>query len=297
MDRLQTLNIFARVAEMESFTAAAKSLGIPKATASSAVQQLEARLDTRLLQRTTRKVTLTHDGVDFYERCKDLLADADEMEAMFQKSGEALAGRIRVDMSTRMARFTVIPALPQFLAEHPLLQLELGSTDRNVDLVREGYDCVVRAGSLAESGLVVRKVGEFEPVNCASPAYLRKHGRPKSLRDLERHLLVHYVPTLGGKPDGWEYEEDGVWKELPMRGQVTVNNAEAYVAAAIAGLGLIQTPRSSMEEELASGRLVEVLPKLRGRPMPVSLLYPHRRQLSRRVRVFMEWLERVIRLR
>lgn len=294
MDRLQTLSIFARVAEMESFTAAAKSLGIPKATASNAVQQLEVRLAARLLHRTTRRVSLTHDGAAFYERCKDLLADADELDAMFQKSGEALAGRIRVDLSTRMARFTVIPALPKFLAEHPSLELELGSTDRVVDLVREGYDCVVRAGALVESGLVARRVGEVEQVNCASPAYLRKHGRPKGLRDLERHFLVHYVSTLGGKPDGWEYEEDGQWKELPMRGQITVNNAEAYVAAAVAGLGFIQTPRWSLEEELHSGRLVEVLPRLRARPMPVSILYPHRRQLSRRVRVFMDWLEALL---
>lgn len=294
MDRLQTLSIFTRVAEMESFTAAAKSLGLPKATASNAVQQLEARLATRLLHRTTRRVHLTHDGAAYYERCKDLLADADELDAMFQKSGASLAGRIRVDLSTRLARFTVIPALPAFLAAHPSLQLELGSTDRLVDLVREGYDCVVRAGALAESGLVVRRVGEFQGINCASPAYLRKHGKPKSLRDLERHHLVHYVGTLGGKPDGWEYEEDGVWKELPMRGQITVNNAEAYVAAAVAGLGLIQTPRTSLEEELRTGRLVEVLPKLRARPMPVSILYPHRRQLSRRVRVFMEWLEALL---
>jgi DNA-binding transcriptional LysR family regulator len=297
MDRLQTLSIFARVAEMESFTAAARSLGIPKATASNAVQQLEARLSTRLLHRTTRRVSLTHDGSAFYERCKDLIADADEIEAMFQKSGETLAGRIRVDLSTRMARFTVIPALPTFLAEHPALELELGSTDRAVDLVREGYDCVVRGGALAESGLVVRRVGELVLVNCASPGYLRAHGRPKGLRDLERHFLVHYVSTLGGKPDGWEYEEHGEWKELPMRGQVTVNNAEAYVAAAIAGLGLIQTPRSSLEEELRTGRLVEVLPRLRARPMPISILYPHRRQLSRRVRVFMDWLEALLKER
>lgn len=294
MDRLQTLSIFARVAEMESFTAAARSLGIPKATASNAVQQLETRLSTRLLQRTTRRVSLTHDGTAFYERCKDLLADADELEAMFQKSGEALAGRIRVDLSARMARFTVIPALPAFLAAHPSLQLELGSTDRAVDLVREGYDCVVRGGSLVESGLVVRRLGELRHINCASPEYLRKHGKPRTLRDLERHFLVHYVSTLGARPDGWEYEEGGVWKELPMRGQVTVNNSEAYVAAAIAGLGLIQTPRSSLDDELRSGRLVEVLPRLCARPMPLSILYPHRRQLSRRVRVFMDWLEAVI---
>lgn len=295
MDRLQTLTIFARVAEMESFTAAARSLGLPKATASNAVQQLEARLATRLLHRTTRRVHLSHDGAAFYERCKDLLADADELDSMFQKSGEALAGRIRVDMSTRMARFTVIPALPAFLAEHPSLEIELGSTDRLVDLVREGYDCVVRAGSLAESGLVVRRVGEYQAINTASPAYLRKHGKPKGLRDLEKHFLVHYVSTLGGKVDGWEYEEDGVWKEQPMRGQVTVNNAEAYIAAAVAGLGIIQTPRNSLEEELKSGQLVEVLPRLRSRPMPISILYPHRRQLSRRVRIFMDWLEALIR--
>jgi DNA-binding transcriptional LysR family regulator len=297
MDRLRTLTIFARVAEMESFTAAARSLGLPKATASSAVRQLEARLSTRLLHRTTRRVRLTQDGAALYERCKDLLADADELDSMFQRSGEALAGRIRVDLSTRLARFTVIPALPTFLAEHPSLELELGSTDRAVDLVREGYDCVVRAGALVESGLVARRVGEVELVNCASPAYLRRHGRPKVLGDLERHRMVHYVSTLGAKPDGWEYQEDGAWKERPMRGQVTVNNAEAYVAAAVAGLGLIQTPRSSLDEELRSGRLVEVLPSLRARPMPVSILYPHRRQLSRRVRVFMDWLEALLRQR
>lgn len=293
MDRLQSLSIFVRVAELESFTGAAKSLGLPKATVSSGVQQLEERLSTRLLSRTTRRVSLTHDGAAFYERCKDLLADADEVESMFQR-GEALAGRIRVDLSTRFARFTVLPALPKFLAEHPALQLELGSTDRAVDLVREGYDCVVRAGPLAESGLVVRRVGSFELVNCASPAYLRRNGVPKKLKDLERHVLVHYTNTLGAKPDGWEYFEDGEWKEKPMRGQLTVNSAETYVAAAVEGLGLIQTPRSSLEEELRSGRLVEVMRSARARPMPVSILYPHRRQLSRRVRVFIDWLEALL---
>jgi DNA-binding transcriptional LysR family regulator len=291
MDRLQAFRVFARVAEMESFSAAARSLGLPKASVSLAVQQLEDRLGARLLHRTTRRVHLSGDGAAFYERCKDLLADAEEAETMFQRSGATLSGRLRVDLSTRMARFTVIPALPAFLAEHPGLQLELGSTDRAVDLVREGYDCVVRGGALAESGLVARRVGELRLVNCASPGYLQRHGRPRSLRDLDRHLLVHYTSTLGAKPDGWEYEEDGEWKELPMRGQVTVNNAEAYVAAAVAGLGLIQTPRSSLEEDLRSGRLVEVLPRLRARPMPVAILYPHRRQLSRRVRVFVDWLE------
>lgn len=169
-----------------------------------------------------------------------------------------------------------------------------GSTDRAVDLVREGYDCVVRAGTLAESGLVVRRLGALELINCASPAYLRRHGRPRSVRDLPRHLLVHDASTFGGKPDGWEYEVDGEWKELPMRGQVTVNTAESYVAAAVAGLGLIQSPRKNLDDELRSGRLVEVLPSARARQMPMSILYPHRRQLSRRVRVFIDWLEALL---
>ena len=291
------MSVFARVAEMQSFTEAARSLGLPKATVSSAVARLEARVGARLLQRTTRRVHLTQDGVLFYERCKDLLADADEVETLFQKSGEALSGRIRVDMPSRMARLRVIPALPAFFKLHPAVELELGSTDRAVDLVREGYDCVVRAGTLAESGLVARRIGELPVINCASPGYLKEHGRPRNLEDLAKHLLVHYVGVFGQKPDGWEYEEAGVWKELPMRGCVTVKDAESYRAACLAGLGLIQVPSLTMGRDLKSGRLVEVLPKLKARPMPVSILYPHRRQLSRRVRVFIDWLEAQLKAR
>jgi DNA-binding transcriptional LysR family regulator len=291
MDRLQLYAVFARVAEMESFTAAARSLGLPKATASMAVQQLEARLGSRLLHRTTRRVRLTQDGSVFYERCKDLLADVDEVETMFQKSDQALVGRIRVDMSTPMARTRVIPFLSTFLDAHPRIEIELGATDRAVDLVREGYDCVVRVGETGDSGLVARKLGELELINCASPGYLKRYGTPRSLADLERHHLVHYVGTLGQKLYGWEYCERGEWKELPMRGRVTVNNAEALLAACVAGLGLIQSPRN---EHLKTGQLVEVLPKLRARPMPVSILYPHRRQLSRRVRAFMDWLAELL---
>ncbi|MFZ5439330.1 MAG: LysR family transcriptional regulator [Myxococcota bacterium] len=291
MDRLDSMKVFARVAESESFTAAAKSLGLPKASVSTAVARLEERVGARLLQRTTRRVQLTPDGALFYERCKDLLADAEEVETLFQKTGEALTGRVRVDLPSRMARLRIIPKLGEFLAANPGVHVELGATDRAVDLVREGYDCVVRVGALRDSGLVARRLGELRLINCASPAYLAQHGTPKRLQDLSRHWLVHYVSVLGAKPDGWEYEEDGVWKELPMRGRVTVNNAEAYVAACVAGLGLIQVPDSTLDDDFRAKRLVEVLPRLRARPMPVHLLFPHRRQLSRRVRVFLDWLE------
>ncbi|MBL8951496.1 MAG: LysR family transcriptional regulator [Myxococcaceae bacterium] len=290
MDRLETMAVFARVAELESFTGAAKSLGLPKASVSLAVSKLEERLGARLLQRTTRRVSLTHDGRVFYERCRDLLTDADELETLFQKSGETLKGRLRVDMPSRMARFRVIPALPRFLAEHPELELELGSTDRAVDLVREGYDCVVRVGATGDSGLIARRIGEMKLINVASPAYLKQHGVPRRLEDLARHAQVQWANTFGQKPMGWEYEEAGEWKELPMKGRVTVNNAEAYVAAAVAGLGLIQTPAHTLDPELKSKALVPVLARYCAAPMPVSILYPHRRQLSRRVRVFIDWL-------
>jgi len=296
MDRLQSLTVFARVAEMESFTAAANSLGVPKATASLAVQQLEERLGARLLHRTTRRVRLTNDGAAFYERCKDLLSDADELDTMFKSAGETLTGRIRVDMSTRMARFQVIPALPKFLAEHPGLELEIGSTDRFVDLVREGYDCVVRVGTVTDSGLVARRLGLLPLINCASPGYLKAYGRPRTVRDLEKHWLIGYVGTLGQKPGGFEYPDGGELKELPMKTRVIVNNAEAYTAAAVAGLGLIQVPTHGLQEELRAKKLVEVLQNLRPAPMPVTILYPHRRQLSRRVRVFIEWLEAVLKI-
>jgi DNA-binding transcriptional LysR family regulator len=290
MDRLQTLTVFSRVAELESFTRAAESLALPKATVSTAVRRLEERVGSRLLQRTTRRVQLTRDGAMFYERCKDLLADADELEALFQGDERALEGRLRVDLPSRMARLTVLPRLPEFLEAHPGLFLELGSTERPVDLVREGYDCVVRVGAFGPGDLVVRRLGELPLINCASPGYLARHGTPRRLADLERHTLVHFVGTLGGQLDGWEYEEDGVWKSKPMRGRLAVNSAETYAAAALAGLGLIQAPATSLERDLEAGRLVEMLPRLRARAMPVAILYPHRRQVSRRVRVFMDWL-------
>ena len=282
--------VFARVAELESFTGAARSLGLPKASVSLAVARREERLGARLLQRTTRKVSLTHDGRVFYERCRDLLADADEVETLFQKTGEALKGRVRVDVPSRMARLRLIPRLGAFLAAHPELEVEIGASDRAVDLVREGYDCVVRIGGAGDSGLIARRIGEVKLINAASPAYLKAHGVPRRASDLARHEVVQWVGAFGQKPAGFEYEEDGAWKEVPMKGRVTVNNAEAYVAAAVAGLGLIQVPNMSLEHELKTRLLVEVLPKLRAAPMPISILYPHRRQLSRRTRVFIDWL-------
>jgi DNA-binding transcriptional LysR family regulator len=291
MKTIEGLQIFVRVAELSSFTQAAEQLALPKARVSTAVQQLEGQLGTRLLHRTTRKVQLTQDGQAFYERCKDLLADVDELQGMFQQRGvQSLRGRLRVDMPTLIARDQIIPRLPQFLAAHPQLSVEFSSTDRRVDVVREGFDCVLRVGPLADSGLVARPVGQLRQINCASPGYLAQHGTPKTLEDLASHRLIHYVPTLGAKPGGWEYLHEGRTRSVAMPSVLTVNSTEAYQSACVAGLGLIQAPAAGLASLLARGLLVEVMPQHRAPSLPVSLLYANRRNLPQRVQVFMAWV-------
>lgn len=291
---LDALAIFVRVAERASFTRAAEELGLPKARVSTAVQQLETQLGTQLLHRTTRTVRLTADGELFHARCRKLLADADDLGALFRQAPAALRGRLRLDMPLGFARNILIPRLPEFLAAHPQIELEISSTDRRVDLVHEGFDCVVRVGTLHDSELVARTLGHFRMVNVASPDYLSRHGTPTTLADLDAHRLVHYAPTFGGRPDGWTYVEDGRERVRPMSGSVTVNNADAYQAACLAGLGLVQVPVSGVRQLLAEGRLVEVLPRWVPAPMPVSLLYASRRNPSARLQALLAWITRVI---
>lgn len=290
MNRLDAMQIYVRVAELASFTKAADGLGLPKASVSTAVQQLESLLGTRLLHRTTRKVQMTQDGQVFYERCKDLLADMEELEGLFQQGASNLTGRLRVDMPSSVAKNQVIPHLPELLAQHPQLQVEISSTDRRVDVIREGFDCVIRVGKLNDSSLIARPLGTLELLNCASPGYLAQVGTPQTLEDLANHQLVHYVTTLGSKSPGFEYTEQGEVKFIPMEGNITVNNSDAYSAACIAGFGIAQIPRIGAEDYLAQGTLVEVLQQYRAQAMPVSLIYPNRRNLSRRVQVFMDWV-------
>lgn len=294
MNRIDAMHVYVRVAEMASFTKAADSLGLPKASASTAVQQLETELGTQLLHRTTRKVQMTQDGERFYERCKTLLADLDELDAMFQRAPQSLRGRLRVDMNSRVARSQVIPQLPEFLREHPHIEVELSCTDRRVDVVGEGFDCVVRVGTLEDSNLVARPLGQFQIVNCASPAYLAAHGTPRELGDLVNHKMIHYVSTLGQRPPGFEYLDGAVCRYVPMGGVFTVNSIEAYETGCLAGLGIIQTPQPGVLQLIEQGELVEVLPQYRAEPMPVSLLYAQRRNVSARVQVFMDWLAEIL---
>jgi DNA-binding transcriptional LysR family regulator len=290
------MQVFVRVAELASFTQAASHLGVPKASTTTAVQRLENLVGTRLLHRTTRRVQLTQDGQAFYERCKDLLSDLDELQTMFSGTDKGLRGRLRVDMPLGAARNAIVPRLPEFLRRHPALEIELSSTDRRVDIVREGFDCVLRVGPLGESSLVARPLGADRLVNCASPAYLDAFGTPTSLGDLSSHRLVHYVPTLGSKSPGFEHVDDaGRVRFVPMAGSVTVNNSDAYVSACLAGLGIIQVPEPGMRVLIDGGHLVEVLPHHRPAPMPVTLLYANRRHVPKRAIVFMNWVDAVMR--
>ncbi|MFC6632283.1 LysR family transcriptional regulator [Microbulbifer taiwanensis] len=300
MKLLESMQIYLRVAEQGSFTAAADGLGLSRASVSSAIQQLESLLGTRLLHRTTRSVQMTQDGQVFYERCQDLLADMDELQNLFREDISELHGRLRVDMPLPIARDVVIPRLPEFLRQHPGLEVELSSTDRFVDVVREGFDCVLRVGTLEDSSLIARPLGYYRMVSCASTEYLAEHGTPKSLDDLVEHRLVHYVLTLGSRPAGFEYVDPERPEEelsLPMRGAVTVNNTEAYLEACIAGLGIIQVPEAGVHPYLQSGELEEILPEYRPAPMPVSLLYANRRHLPKRVQVFMAWMAEIMKPR
>lgn len=295
MNPLDRMLAFTRVAELSSFTQAATSLDLPKATVSTAVQQLEGQLGTRLLHRTTRRVQLTHDGQAFYERCKDMLADMEELQGMFQQQGtQPLSGRVRIDMSTGIASQIILPRLPELLDAHPQLEVEVGSTERRVDLVREGYDCVLRTGAVGDTGLIARPLGHLKMVNYVSAGYIERHGKPRKLADLAQHRLIHFAGTLGTRSAGFEYMDGDTDRRIAMKGAVTVNNAEAYAAACLAGLGIIQVPVTAMRQHFAQAGLVEVLPRFRARPMPLNLLYANRRNLPVRVRAVMDWIAEVV---
>ncbi|VWC54492.1 LysR family transcriptional regulator [Burkholderia contaminans] len=292
MDHLQAMRIFARVAHLGSFTKAAEQLQLPRPTVSNAVQYLEKHLKVRLLQRTTRRVALTAEGATYYERCTRLLADLDDAETLFEDAGTTPRGAIRVDLPERFALNQVIPALPGFHARYPDLRVVIGTTDRFVDLVADGIDCAVRVGAMSDTSLVARRIGELAQINCAAPAYLERHGTPRSPDELPDHVAVGYFSSRTGRELDWEYADmdSGQLHAVKMRSVVSVNSSQAYLACCLAGLGLIQAPREGLGPLLADGSLVEVLPEWNAEPLPVSVVFPTGRHLAPRVRIFVDWL-------
>ncbi|QET04523.1 LysR family transcriptional regulator [Cupriavidus pauculus] len=290
MDRIDTMRVFVRIVERGSFTAAAQDLDLPRSTVTDAIKQLEARLGVRLLQRTTRHVSATLDGEAYFQRCRRLLADFEEAESSF--AGATPKGVLRVDVHGQLARHFLLPGLPAFLECFPGIELQLSEGDRLVDLVREGIDCVVRAGTPQDSDMIARRVAQLEQVTCASPDYVARFGLPTSLDALEAHRMVGFRSSLTGGVLPLEFTENGQVRELMLPAPVSMSGSDTVAAACRLGLGMIQVPRYRVAAELAQGGLVELLPQCPPPLMPVSLLYPRSRQLSPRVRVFMDWVSR-----
>lgn len=288
MDRFQEMQVFIRIAERGSFTRASDDLQIPRATVTNLVKRMEERIGTRLLERTTRTVRLTHDGEAFYRRCVRLVADLEEAEGSFRNV--APKGLLRVNVQGTLAKHFVVPALPDFVAQYPGIELHIGEDDRLVDLVREGVDCVLRAGTLQDSSMVGRRVASMNQVTVASPAYLAQFGEPATLQALEAHRAVNYISSGSGRALPMEFTVDGQVIEILLPSIVSVTGADLYTGAAVAGLGMVQVPQYRVAAELAAGTLKVVLGDFPPPPMLVSVLYPQNRQLSSRVRVFAQWL-------
>lgn len=296
MDKLDRYRAFVKVAEMGSFVKASLALGMPRASVSAAIAQLETDTGTRLLHRTTRQVQLTPDGQRLLQRVVGLLDEARQIDRLFKDGDEQVRGTLKVNLPSRIARRMLAPALPAFLRSYPHMRLQVGSTDRPIDLVQEGVDCAVRIGMLSDSSLVVRPLGRIALINCAGPAYLQQRAVPRHPDELRTHghVAVGYVASASGREAPWEYLENGQRSEFVLPSLVAVDNAESYIAACQAGVGLIQIPRFDVQHLLDRGLLVEILPDHRPRPLDVSMVYPHRRQRSRRLQAFIDWFEDLI---
>ncbi|TKC79193.1 LysR family transcriptional regulator [Trinickia terrae] len=295
MDIALAMRVFARVVETKSFTRAAETLDMPRARVTVIVQGLEAHLRTRLLQRTTRSLNLTPDGAAYYERSVRVLADIDDIESSFLGKERAPRGKLRVDMPGAFGRLIVMPALGGFHERYPDIDLMLGLGDKPLELVQEGIDCVVRIGTLQDSTLVARRVGVYQGVTVASPAYLRKAGTPRTLDELANHRAVNYYWGRAGRIMPLMFEKDGEVVEMRMQGSVAVNDAEAYLLSALNGLGIVQGSRFMALPYLESGALVEILPQWKPPTLPISVVYPHNRHLSATVRAFVDWIADLIR--
>ena len=291
MDQVKAMKVFVRIYERSSFTLAADDLNLPRATLTHTLNQFEAWLGTRLLERSTRRVRPTLDGEAYYQRCVQLLAELEEAELAFRSVEPK--GRLRVDPHGTLAKYFVVPALPQFMARYPDIELSISEADRFVDLIAEGVDCVLRAGTLGDSALIGRRVANLRQVTCASPAYLRKYGEPKSLAELSKHRAVNYVSRTTAKLFPFEFMVDGELQEVSIDGALSVFGAEIYSASAVAGLGIIQCPHYRMADLIEQGVMREILQETPPPLMPVSVLYPQNRHMSPRVRVFVDWLAEI----
>jgi LysR family transcriptional regulator for bpeEF and oprC len=291
MDQLLAIRAFARVVESGSFTKAADSLEMPKATVTKLVQALERHLRVKLLQRTTRQVSVTAEGSSYYEKTMRLLRELDDVDTSFSTAQSRPRGHLRVDMGSSAANLVVVPALPEFLARYPDIRIDVSVTDRPVDMIGDNVDCAIRGGTLTDMAVVSRKIGEAPWATCATPAYIKSHGTPTHPRQLEReHIVVSYLSAKTNRPMPMTFAKGGQRLDIVGTRMVGVNEANAHVAAGVAGLGVIHTFHFLARPHIESGALVPILQDWRPAPYPFHVVYPPNRHLSSRLRVFIDWI-------
>ncbi|ELW93769.1 LysR substrate-binding domain protein [Acinetobacter baumannii AA-014] len=287
---MQQFYIFTEVAKRQSFSEVANQLDLPRSTVTSAIQQLETHYGVRLFHRTTRKVSLTQDGQRILPECQNLLFDYEQLEQLIQTQKQHYRGTLKISMPSRIVHQVIIPELPDFYHCYPDIHLQLNSSDDLTDLIEKGIDCVVRVGELDNSSLIARFIGHLVMVNCASPQYLQDYGIPEQLNNLEQHKLINYAGAVGEKQGEFIYQGGTVM----MDSALSVNNTEAYIAAACAGLGIIQLPYYDVQDKIEQGILVEVLSAYSAPSLPLNILYPNRSYIPKRLEVFMNWVGEVL---
>jgi DNA-binding transcriptional LysR family regulator len=291
MDKFSAMQAFLRVVEAGTFTRAADSMGVPKPTVTRLIQDLEKELDTKLLNRTTRKVTVTADGSAYYEQASRLLDEVQELEASMSRAKASPRGRLKVDIPSSLGFAVIIPALPDFFARYPDIKLELGVSDRPVDIIAENVDCVIRAGEITDQSLVARRIGEFYLMACATPAYLKRNGTPQHPSELDDgHRVIRYLSPVNGKLYTPKMYKDGEVIEVEGSHQLALNDSNAGVAAGLAGLGVLFTLTFLVQDHISSGALVPLFPGWCSPSKPVHVVYPPNRHLSNKVRVFVDWI-------
>jgi DNA-binding transcriptional LysR family regulator len=290
MDQLQAIRAFARVVEAGSFTKAADTLGMPNASLTKSIQALEAHLRVKLLLRTTRRVSVTPEGAQYYEKTQRLLKELDDVDASFSAAQTRPRGHLRVDMGSSIANLVLLPALPAFLARYPDIRIDLGVSDKHVNLIGDNVDCVIRGGELTDLSLVGRQIGSASWVTCATPAYLREHGTPQHPSELEEgHAIAQYLSTRTGRGIPLNFARRGERVEVAGGRSVGVNESNAHIAAGVAGLGIIQTFKYAAAPYIESGALVPILEKWQPERYPFYVVYPSNRYVSNRLRVFIDW--------
>jgi DNA-binding transcriptional LysR family regulator len=290
MDQIQAMRIFVRVVEAGTFTRAADSLGLPKGTVTKQIQALESRLRIKLLNRTTRRVTVTPDGAAYYERTARLLNDFDDIESSMTNAQAQPTGRLRIDVGSAMARLVILPSLSTFCDRYPDIQVDVGVSDRTVDLITDNVDCVIRGGELADQSLVARRIGNLPWVTAASPAYIKRYGVPQHPLDIEkRHVVVGFFSGSTRRLYPHEFHRGEERLEINGPYRVAVNDSNAHLTAVLGGYGLSQLIIYSAEPYIASGELVPILTEWTRPPLPVHVVYPPNRHLSAKVRAFVDW--------